>query len=100
MCEGSGSNIFLIRDGAVLTPPLSSGCLAGITRELVCEWFGAREVTLDLDDFAAADEVFLTSSTRNVHPVSRVDARVFPQARIAGRLASAFDARTMEDLDP
>src|SRR5690606_36162816 len=40
LCEGTGSNIFVVVDGRLLTPPLSSGCLAGITRALVLEWYG------------------------------------------------------------
>ncbi|HEV7171481.1 aminotransferase class IV, partial [Pedococcus sp.] len=38
LCEGTGSNIFVVQDGVVLTPPLDSGCLAGITREVTLEW--------------------------------------------------------------
>ncbi len=49
LCEGTGTNVFVVMDGQVLTPPLSSGCLAGITRELVLEWFDAQEVVLPAD---------------------------------------------------
>ncbi len=73
LCEGTGTNVFVVVDGQVLTPPLSSGCLAGITRELVLEWFDATEQVLPLDVLTTADEVFLTSSTRNVHPVVKAD---------------------------
>ena len=38
LCEGTGSNVFVVRDGVVWTPPLDSGCLAGITRALAVEW--------------------------------------------------------------
>ncbi len=46
LCEGTGSNVFVVLDGELHTPPLSSGCLAGITRALVVEWTGARETDL------------------------------------------------------
>jgi branched-chain amino acid aminotransferase len=72
LCEGTGSNIFVVRGGELLTPPLTSGCLAGITRELVLEWTDTRETPMTLDDLAAAEEAFLTSSTRDVQPISQV----------------------------
>ena len=43
LCEGTGSNVFVVLDGELVTPPLSSGCLAGVTRALVIEWTGAVE---------------------------------------------------------
>jgi branched-chain amino acid aminotransferase len=101
LCEGTGTNIFVVIDGEVLTPPLSSGCLAGITRELVLEWFEATERALPLDVLTTADEVFLTSSTRNVHPVVRADDRVWEEAGPVGReLQLQFDDRADRDIDP
>ena len=77
LCEGTGSNVFVVRDGQVRTPTVGSGCLAGITRALVLEWCAAAgtatvEVDEPLSDIGTADEVFLTSSTRDVHPVAEV----------------------------
>ncbi len=77
LCEGTGSNVFVVRDGVILTPPLSSGCLAGITRELAIEWCQAAGITvverdLPITALATVDEVFITSSTRDVHPVVEV----------------------------
>ncbi len=76
LCEGTGSNIFVVIDGRVVTPPTSDGCLAGITRDLVVEWCDVQERVLPLSVLQDADEIFLTSSTRDVHPVDRVDGRV------------------------
>ena len=73
LCEGTGSNVFVGLDGRLVTPPLSSGCLAGITRDLVLETTDAVEADVSMDDFARADEAFLTSSTRDVQPVASVD---------------------------
>ncbi len=80
LCEATGSNIFVVIDGIVRTPALSSGCLAGITRELTIEWCRAEgievlEEELRLDVLEGADEVFLTSSIKDVFPVSGVDGR-------------------------
>lgn len=75
LCEGTGSNVFYVVDGEVRTPTLASGCLAGISRALVLEWYGAREVDEPIDVLARAEEIFLVSTTRDVQAVRRCDAR-------------------------
>lgn len=101
LCEGTGTNVFVVVDGIVLTPPLSSGCLAGITRELVLEWFGGEERSLPLSVLTDADEVFLTSSTRNVHPVVRADDRTWDEpGPVSLRLQDAFESRAAAVVDP
>lgn len=54
LCEGTGSNVFLVRDGRLVTPPLSSGCLAGVTRALVLEWLDVEEEDVHLSELAEA----------------------------------------------
>lgn len=78
LCEGTGTNVFYVVDGEVRTPTLASGCLAGVTRALVIEWFGAREVDEPIDVAAGADEIFLVSTTRDVQGVHRWDDRDLP----------------------
>ena len=80
LVECSQSNVFLVRDGAVLTPPLSAGLLPGITREFVLELadslgYPAREARLMPNDLAVAAEVFITGTTREITPVVAVDGR-------------------------
>ncbi|MEJ7743252.1 MAG: aminotransferase class IV [Nocardioidaceae bacterium] len=75
LCEGTGANVFCVFDGRVATPPLSCGCLAGITRELLVEWCDVEERDISMAEFAQADEVFLASTTRDVQAVSHVDDR-------------------------
>ncbi len=102
LCEGTGSNVFVGIGGRLLTPPLSSGCLAGITRELLLEITGAVEQDLPIDELARADEAFLSSSTREVQPIGTVDGA--PLATCPGPLteeaALAFTALVDRDLDP
>lgn len=105
LCEGTGSNVFVGRDGRLLTPPLRSGCLAGITRELVLEVVDVVDVVeadLTPDDLRTADEAFLTSSTRDVHPVRAVDGQLLPSAPgpLTVAAASAFAARAAASPDP
>lgn len=100
LCEGTGSNVFLIGAGGLRTPALDSGCLAGITRALVVEWFGAAETAIASADLATAEEVFLTSSTRNVHPVSRVDDHAMVATARSAEFARAFLERALDEPDP
>ncbi len=71
LAECTSANFFLVRRGVILTPPLSSGCLAGITREVIFEIapkarLEIRETELTTDDLSTADEVFISSTTREV----------------------------------
>jgi branched-chain amino acid aminotransferase len=78
LCEGTGSNVFYVVDGELRTPTLASGCLAGVTRALVLEWYGAREVDEPMEVCAGADEIFLVSTTRDVQGVHRWNDRELP----------------------
>ena len=80
VAECTAANIFCVRGGVVLTPPLCSGCLAGITRSVMLEVGPAagvpiEERTLFVDDLYAAEEVFISSTNRNVVGVSEISAR-------------------------
>lgn len=104
LCEGTGSNVFLAVDGRLVTPPLASGCLAGVTRALLLEEVqGAVEADVPITALAEAGEAFLTSSTREVQPIRAVDGHVLsadapgPLTRAA---AEAFNALVARDLDP
>jgi branched-chain amino acid aminotransferase len=74
LCEGTGSNVFYVVDGELRTPTLASGCLAGVTRGLLLEWYGGREVDEPIEVIAGASEVFLVSTTRDVQGVHTWDA--------------------------
>lgn len=78
LCEGTGSNIFVVVDGELITPPLSSGCLAGVTRELVLELMPVTERSLPMTELGMVTEAFLTSSTRDVQPIMRIDKLGLP----------------------
>jgi branched-chain amino acid aminotransferase len=81
LAECTTANLFIVKNGAALTPPLDAGLLAGITREFLFE-VGAeigvevRDRVLRDDDLFGADEAFLTSTTREIVPIVRVDDRV------------------------
>jgi branched-chain amino acid aminotransferase len=78
LAECTTSNLFIVKDGAALTPPLDAGLLPGITREFVLEighdaGVPVREAVLHDADLFGADEAFLTSSTRELVPIVQVD---------------------------
>jgi branched-chain amino acid aminotransferase len=80
VAECTGDNIFLVRGGALLTPPVDAGILEGITREAVMELartkgIEVREIALTKHDVYVADECFLTGTAAEVIPVVKVDGR-------------------------
>lgn len=102
LCEGTGANVFVVHGGRLRTPTLASGCLAGITRELVLEHTEAEEADLPLEALATAEEAFLTSSTREVQPIGWVDGRALPTTPgpRTTEAAAAFRALVASQLDP
>jgi branched-chain amino acid aminotransferase len=102
LCEGTGSNVFLVLDGQLVTPPLSSGCLAGVSRDLVIESAGAEERPVPMAALAEASEVFLTSSIREIQAVHAIDGRPVPAAPGPVTLAAiaAYQAVLATTLDP
>ena len=95
LCEGTGTNVFVATGGRMVTPPLSAGCLAGVTRQLLLELGVAEEEELPLTALAEADEAFLTSSTRDVQPIGSVDGT--PLSATPGPLTKAA-ADSFRDL--
>ena len=107
ICEATGSNVFVVRDGVLLTPPASAGCLLGVTRALLLELARAAGLPAEERDLAVetlfdTDEAFLSSTTREVQPIARVDDRPLASvgARVSTQLADAFRELVARDLDP
>ena len=95
--EGAVSNVFAVTGGEVLTPPLTSGILPGITRAVVlglCAAAGnpARERTLTLADLRAADQVFLTNTVQEIVPVGTLQDLAIPGRSVADTLLAAYRA--------
>ena len=92
LCEGTGTNVYVVVDGAVLTPPLSGGCLSGVTRELLIEHGVVEEGEISPDQLRNAPEAFLTSTSRDVHPIATVDGAALPGAPgpLTAKAAEAF----------
>jgi branched-chain amino acid aminotransferase len=97
IAECTAAKVFCIRGGSVETPPLSSGCLPGVTRDVLLEigrQFGppVKERSLTLAKLQQADEVFISSTSREILPVGQIEDHKVPQAHgpVTTRLAKAF----------
>jgi D-alanine transaminase len=97
--EGSSTSIFVVTKGAVATPPNSTRILPGTTRDVALELAdGAIQVTIrriGIDELRAADEVWISASTRDVVPVTRIDGRPVGSGKpgpLWQRMNESFDA--------
>jgi branched-chain amino acid aminotransferase len=107
LAECTTANLFVVKDGEALTPPLDAGLLAGITREYLFEvgadvGIAVREQTLKDADLLGADEAFLTSTTRELVPIVRVDSHTIGDGRpgpVTKRLLQAFRRKAREGED-
>ena len=96
LCEAATANIFLVRGGQLITPSLASGCLPGITREVVIGLaararISCEERDITMEELQSTDELFLTSSIRGVMRVSRVDGLTFPPGPVTQSLRDAWN---------
>jgi branched-chain amino acid aminotransferase len=105
LSECTTANLFIVKNGTALTPPLEAGLLPGITREFLFEI--GRDVAVDVreqilrdEDLYAADEAFLTSTTREAVPIVKVDDRTIGSGRpgpITRKLLEGFRRRAFAD---
>jgi branched-chain amino acid aminotransferase len=107
LCEATGSNVFLVRDDVLVTPPASAGCLLGVTRALLLELcseigIAVEERDVEIGALGHADEAFLSSTTREVQPIAHVDGVALPAAPgpLSTRLATAFGKLVARNPDP
>ena len=81
LCEGTGTNVFVEFEGQLCTPSSASGCLAGVTQSLLLDWMPEAVVRdVPIDALRNAKEAFLTSTSRDVHPIATVDGEPLPAA--------------------
>jgi branched-chain amino acid aminotransferase len=100
--DGSGENVFIVRDGVISTPPVQAGCLDGITRGSVIRiasdlGYDVREENLVRTDLYNADEVFFTGTAAELTPIREVDDRIVGEGHrgpVTKELQGAFFAAT------
>ncbi len=96
LCEGTFTNVFIVKDSKVITPSLESGILPGITRKNViemCKSLGIQleERTVELSELYGADEVFLTHTSRGIVPVNKIDNWKIYKTEFASELSRFFE---------
>jgi branched-chain amino acid aminotransferase len=98
VAECTSANIFAVKDGKILTPPLNSGCLEGITRGILLEvapeaGLSVVEQTIRPEDLFSAEEVFISSTNRNLISVGEIAGHNIPApGPVCHRLNEIFDA--------
>jgi branched-chain amino acid aminotransferase len=105
LCEGTGSNVAVAVGGELITPPLSSGCLAGITRELLLEWaqsegLAVHERDLPFGVLTSAEDVVLLSSTRDVQRVHELDGRPLVGGALGDAAIALFERCSAGNSQP
>ena len=106
LCSGAMSNVFIVLDGILHTPPLDSGCRSGVTRELLLEALAdagqpAKQTPIAFSELQRAEELFLVSTARQIQPAHRLDQRELPTPRPITEFAQAcFDNKYRLLIDP
>lgn len=103
LCEAATANLFLVKNGELLTPSLDSGCLPGIGREVICEIAGKNGIRIDqrplsAAELVAADEIFLSSATRGPMIVRKYQERILQAAPVATGLQQLWQTEICRDV--
>ena len=100
LAEAATSNIVIVVDGEALTPPLNSGCLPGITRQVLLELGVMREVSIDAETLGRASAAALLSSIRGVQPIVRVGERQLNSLdEVLQHLTEVYATRALQDKE-
>jgi branched-subunit amino acid aminotransferase/4-amino-4-deoxychorismate lyase len=100
VAESAFSNILILNDSKWSTPSLSTGCLPGIVRELLIDWFNVAEVEMTYQQLLDSQAIYLTSSLRLIQRVSRLDHKVFEQNHLGNQLITQFTDRLFSNIKP
>ena len=107
LCEGSRTNVFAVIGGKLITPPIESGCLPGVTRALTIKLahengIECAEQDFTISDLKGADEAFLTSSLRDIQPIESVDGQEIPRPEggVTDHLKTLFSEMVAADKNP
>jgi branched-chain amino acid aminotransferase len=94
------SNLLLLTSEGWRTPEIASGCLPGITRELLMNWFGIKEGKIRFADLLESKAVFTTSSIRLVQRVEKIEQKLYAACDEGTELINAFETRILANLNP
>jgi branched-subunit amino acid aminotransferase/4-amino-4-deoxychorismate lyase len=98
--ETALSNLLIITDDGWQTPALSTGCLPGITRELLIKWFDVKESEFDFDYLLSAKAVYVTSSIKLIQRVDKIEDRLFSKNLLGEELIENFKSKLFSNMNP
>lgn len=93
VCEGSLSNIFIVKDGIIFTPKVNSGLLPGVVREYVIKNHHVIEKEIILDEVMNADEIFITNSLLGIMGVSKFENRILTENKMTIKIREEYEAQ-------
>jgi len=94
------SNLLILNNSKWVTPALTTGCLPGITRELLIKWFDVGEVEISFEELLTSQAVYVTSSLRLIQRVNRIEGRSFSENSLGKELISQFNQRLFSNINP
>jgi branched-subunit amino acid aminotransferase/4-amino-4-deoxychorismate lyase len=97
--ETGSANIIILKDGKFITPASESGCLPGITRQILIKDFAVTEALFTWDQLLESDGVFLCSSIRLLAPVSKVEDKLFESTEIGEKLIGEFNQHIRSKIE-
>ena len=98
--ETALSNLLILTKDGWQTPALSTGCLPGISRELLIKWFDVKESEFDFSYLLSAQAVYVSSSIKLIQRVDKIEDRLFDQSLIGNELANEFSSRLLSNINP
>jgi branched-subunit amino acid aminotransferase/4-amino-4-deoxychorismate lyase len=98
--ETGFSNLLVLNNSKWVTPALTTGCLPGITRELLIKWFDVSEIEISFDELLTSQAVYVTSSLRLIQRVNRIESRSFSENSLGKELISQFNQRLFSNINP
>lgn len=103
LTEGTTFNIWMIKDNCLYTPPVESGLLEGITREKVINLCNDNKLALELKNITeheilSADEVFITSSTRGIMPVFKINDKIYSEKSTLQKISNLYKELVLKEL--
>lgn len=96
LCEGAATNLFFVKEGRLVTPPVSSGLLPGIMREYLCERYNVTEREVHPEELPEFEEMFVTNSLLGVMPVCRIAEHVYTKRECAEKLQMEYQREFMK----
>lgn len=93
VCEGSLSNIFIVKNGIMFTPKVNSGLLPGVVRDYIIKKYNVVEKEITLDEVMNADEIFITNSLLGIMGVSKFENRILTDNKITIKIREEYEAQ-------